>query len=598
MILAAFSLWCVAGIALAVLSGDDDGARLQRLILDAYQAGTGKAVIPPGTYRLRSPARDAEASLYFKGLKNFTIEAAGATFVCEDRVTGWGRFDDCDGVTIWGGTVRHDPAPFSQGRITAIGADRLSVDVRIDAGYAADLSDTAFFFPSGSGWLDLFDPATREWKRGAADLDFASFEPLGAASYRFTLREALRPGYPIAVGDPVAWRGVIAPDLLLQNCRKMRVEGATFQSSSGFCVSEYAGEGDNFYRYTVERAPVPTGAKELPLLASNADAFHSNSVRHGPTLDGCVFSHMDDDGVPIHGGQTLVVGGGGSSVVLAVRKGDAAFGIAGRPGDVLHFYDEAGALAGEGTVASVAALAGYKPRQPPPNPFASFQAPSDLVYLNLTLTAIPAAAPRFGWLAVNAAASGAGYAVRHCTIRGNRGRGMLLNAPGGVVEDCLVEGTTMAGIALAPEMEAWPQSDYSRGVALRRNTLRDVYTSWQNGFFEAGALTIAEWRKDRYPPLPGGHRDIVVEGNTFENDDGPNVVVASARGVAFRGNRFVGAMRHASDRGHYVGVPEGALYWITESDGVTVEGNAIEQPGPFLKTDVLPSKTAKVEVKN
>ncbi|SDT96813.1 Right handed beta helix region [Verrucomicrobium sp. GAS474] len=572
---------------------------LQRLIADAVLKGSAKVTIPPGTYHLRSRAADAEASLYFKGLKNVEIVMTGATFLCGDRVTGWARFDDCDGVTLRGGTVRHDPTPSSQGSVTAIGKDRLTVDVRIAAGYPADLSDASYYFASGSGWLDLFDPATREWKRGADDLDFASFEPVSEGVYRFTLKEALRAGYPIAVGDPVAWRGNIAPDLFLQNDRKMRLEGMTFQSASGFCVSEYAGEGGNFYRYTVERGPAPTGATEIPLLASNADAFHSNSVRKGPTLEGCAFSHMDDDGVPIHGGQTLVMGGGGSSVVLAVRQGDAAFGIAGRPGDVLHFYDEAGALGAEGTIASVGKLSGYTPRQPIPAPFSTFQDAADIVYLNITLTAPPARPPRLGWLAINGSAAGGGYVVRKCAIRNNRARGMLLNAPDGLVEECLVEGTTMAGIALAPEMESWPQSDYSRNVTLRNNTIRDVCVAGQNGWFEAGALTIAEWRKGRYAPLPGGHRNIAVEGNTFENIDGPNVVVASAQGVAFRGNRFVNPMRHPSDRGKYVGVPEKALYWITESDGVTVQDNVVLNSGPFLdaKALVQGSPTGKFEVK-
>jgi len=215
-------------------------------------------------------------------------------------------------------------------------------------------------------------------------------------------------------------------------------------------------------------------------------------------------------------------------------------------------------------------------------PFATFQDPSDLVYVGVVLDALPALPPRPGWIAVNASASGGGYVVRNCAIRNNRARGMLLNAPDGLVENCLVEGTTMAGIALAPEMASWPQSDYSRNVVLRGNTIRDVCLAGQNGWFEAGALTIAEWRNGRYPALPGGHRNIVVERNTFEGIDGPNVVVASAQGVAFRANRFVGPMARPSDRGKYVGVPAGALYWITESDGVTVEGNKVERPGKAL----------------
>ncbi len=67
--------------------------------------------------------------------------------------------------------------------------------------------------------------------------------------------------------------------------------------------------------------------------------------------------------------------------------------------------------------------------------------------------------------------------------------------------------------------------------------------------------------------------------------------------MTFKGNRFVGAMREGSERGKYLGVDDGALYWITESDGVSIEGNVVTQPGPFLKTPVAGTKTAHFEVK-
>jgi hypothetical protein len=169
---------------------------------------------------------------------------------------------------------------------------------------------------------------------------------------------------------------------------------------------------------------------------------------------------------------------------------------------------------------------------------------------------------------------------------------MLIKASDGLIEDCTVEGSCLGGIVLTPEMSFWDESDYSRNVVIRHNTLiREDYNQ-RRGWYQAGALTVAACERGAYVPLPGGHRNILIENNTFQNNDGANIVVSSAQGVTITGNHFVQPMQQENPRGSGVGVDPTALIWLTECSGVKISGNTMSDPGPFLKRIVAPTATA------
>ena len=49
---------------------------------------------------------------------------------------------------------------------------------------------------------------------------------------------------------------------------------------------------------------------------------------------------------------------------------------------------------------------------------------------------------------------------------------------------------------------------------------------------------------DEEPVPPGGHRNILVEGNTFEDIDATNMFLSSVTGMVVRNNRFVNPQHH------------------------------------------------------
>ena len=577
--LALVALMFGAGVCGARAASGSDAGVIRNLILEAQAAGHRGVRIPPGTYRL-SAEKEAGACLHFEGLKDFEIDATGVTFLCVERRKITLFFEDCERVSLRGAVFRHDPVPFSQGSVTALDPDRKHLDIRVAKGYPENLDDEQFFFGGHGMMVNLFDPQTREFKRDSADVGFESLERLGPGVFRFHLANAWSEDFPIAVGDLVAWRGRLSADVFLNRCAEMRMEDLVFLSASGFCIHENGGAGGSYYRYAVRRGPIPDGAEEAPLLSANADAFHSSNVRRGPTLERCHFEYMDDDGIPIHGSYAMVLAAESGRLILAARSHDYL-----RAGDLLRIYDLRGADAGAAKVTQVRTLKDFTPPRLPPEDFRLYQDPGTLTYLDVDLEhAVPA---EFSCLASNAGAQGNGFVIRDCVIRNHRARGMLIKAGDGLIENCLVEGSTMGGIVLSPEMTYWNEADYARGVVIRNTTIRDAGIWRQAWNPMAGALTIAAFEHGRFVPVPGGHRGIRVEDCRFENNDGPNVVISSAEDVVLRNNTFVNAMRRAAPRGSRRGVEEGALIWVTESRDVRVEGSAVENPGPFRKTDFL-----------
>ena len=548
-----------------------DPTSIQRGIDEAYGEGLHRIVIPAGTYRLSADPRSG-LHLRFLQMKDFEIDATGATLVFTTRDKNSIRFDHCENVTFRGATLLRDPIPFSQGRVIAISPDGKAIDVQVSQGYPADFDDKRFFPKIDS--IHAYNPQTRQWQ----DEDYAAseIERLGPDSFRFHgKRVASAEGW--APGAAVTWRGRGAPDVELRECQGMKIVGVTIMNGSGFCVFEHGGAGGNYYSYTVTYGPKPDGATEEPLLASNADAFHSDQVRKGPTLEDCHFEGMNDDGIPIHGAYALAISSEGSDAIFQVRYPPFC-----RAGDHLRLYDERGAAAGEATVVSVEPLSGDQPVLPaPPKALRLFQDIAAPKYLKLTLDHPTGA--KFGWLVANADAMGNGFVIRRCTVRNNRARGMLIKASDGLIEDCTVEGSSIAGIAIVPEMGWWNESDYARNIIVRRNTIRSV-GYWKNpGNSQAGAVTVAAFEYGHFVPLPGGHRNIVIEDNTFENDDGPNILVSSAQGVVIRNNRFIHPLWNSNGHGKNLGVDPNALIWLTECSGIDLSGNVVSDPGPCLK---------------
>ena len=563
-------LWLTCQLAIAAVQiTPRNPETVEQAILEAFRAGEHRIVIPPGTYRLSPHGRTAH--LEFHRLSDIAIEAEGVEFVFTDQTRGGILFTDCRNVRLSGATIRYQIPPFTQAVIESIEGGGAAYVVRIEAGYPTNLDDPKYFPSQPIAYL--FDPRTRWWKPGAYDLYGTGIQRLGPARFRIPWN---RP-QPAAPGDLVAFRGAGPHNVMLVNCASMNIAGVSIYNAPAFAVWESQGDGGNRYTVAVKREPRPAGARTDPLLSSTADAFHSVEMRTGPTLEHCQFESMGDDGIAIHGIYSFVFEAQGARLVVNHNSF--------RTGDPLRLVDPHGIPAGEAVVESVRPLPDFTNSRKSQRATLSDNTAGP--FFELTLDRPLEAG--FDYLAANPAATGSGYIVRNSLIRNHRARGMLLKADRGVVEGNTVEGSTMGGIVVTPEFW-WNEAGYSRNVTIRGNTIRHVAYAPE----QLGAVVIAAI--ENTPVAGAGNEHIVLADNRFEDIDGVNLLITSARDVLIKDNLFLRAKHaEASVAGGAWGESPGSLIFVTEAAEVRFEGNLVKDLGPYGKELIHATPSAQIE---
>lgn len=540
-----------------------DRELLLRTILGSYERGEKSVRIAPRIYRVgASAARNSH--LTFSGMKDFEIDATGATFIFLDHTRRGITFENCRNVTFRGASLYREVPPFSQGTIVALDRQQGIVDVEVHKGYPENLTTDIGF--QRTPVLNAFLQDGRLKKR-VPDLHIARIEALQGRRFRFHLRrKPLEKEIEIAVGDYAAWRRQIIYDgeVNVMDCAEMKITGMTIRNAINLGVLERRGDGGNYFNYTVTWGEPPAGATQRPLLSSAADGFHSGDVRKGPTLENCVFDGTHDDGVNIHGAISRLEKLDGDTVVIKTGHLREP-----RVGDRFHFYDANCVFIGDAAVK---------------------HAREERLTITIQFDRqVPAASASLA----NYDACGNGYTIRNCVTRNHRGIGFRLRPGEGIIENCLMEDIHEGGIVVTPEFQTFPEGTYARNLVIRNNVLRR--TTLTGIWWPTAAMAVCSYQEGRdgwqFVPLPGGHRNILIEGNRFEENDGPNLFLSSAIGVVVRNNVFQRPMEQYARYGY---ADNSSLVLVTEAEQVAFSGNAILQPGSFMKRIVNASPTASV----
>ena len=563
------------GPAIAITAGD--AASLLAGLQQAVKGGAHTLLIPPATYVVPA-TRSGAYHVVLDGASDLTIEAVGVTLVFAGRDQPGISLRNCQRVTWHGGTLQRATIPFSQGRIERLEEDGAFLVVRIDPGYPADIDD-AKFFPNF--WTNVLASDGSGWQAHYRGVTPPQIQRLGPDLLRVRMSD--RPAnVPVSLvpGTPLAWRGLVLDDVEVRKSSAVTLDGITIAGGSGMCFHERGG-GPNTYRDChVVPPPTPAGASTAPWLASCADGFHSSGAQHGPLIERCTFTKVDDDAIAIHGTFAMAMEAHGNTLI-AWRCRHEENQLYGEPGQTLSFYDEHGAWAGEAVITAVRKLSDYKPAALPDPSFRVFQDASTATFLEFTCDRpVPC---RLNWLISNPNCAGLGYVIRDCIIRDTFARGILPKGAHGLIEGNTIERTARAGIELMPELFWWSENGYSTDTIVRNNLFNAVSRNRQNGDLRhPGALTVFSFRAGAYVPLPGGHRNLLISGNTFRDCQGPNLLITSAQGVRIEDNTFERPMTVASTFGQNQGVDPTALVWVHESSGITAHGNRISGAGAGL----------------
>lgn len=249
------------------------------------------------------------------------------------------------------------------------------------------------------------------------------------------------------------------------------------------------------------------------LTSLQADATHFSNCRGQVTVENCLFEGMGDDAINVHSTCLQIEGISGRSIVCRYRHAQSVGFEVFLPGERLRFIRAQTMEEVDGTVVVTSAK-----RMAP-----------DLV--ELTLASPPP--PEIG---VGDAVENADWqpsvAFRGNIVRNSTPRATLFTTPGRVVcESNLFEHVAGQPIHISADAWDWYESGGCRDVTVRGNIFRDCMAVRGKGLIQISPnIRNPERQKVHY------HRNIVIEGNRFEQFPVPLVYARSVSNLVWRAN--------------------------------------------------------------
>ena len=589
---------------------------LEAFVLARTAAGAAQLVVRPGTYTVPGPeqpggyVRNGGCGAHVclghgsVGFSSVALDMSGVTLVLGQRNRTAVFVQNSESFQLTGLTTRFAELPTNQAR--------LSIDesgaflATIPAGYP--LSDWEAFAAGGTKKgkatisCNVFDPRTRNWKKGTADLSItvnATSEPRIFRIDTGAFHQPRFAGANIADGDLLGCRPLAgAFTFHVQNCSNSTFRGITLAggTSFGYFMGGANRLQNTFDNVRIIRPPQPAGATEEPLLAMGADGFHNAGNKIGPKIVNSYFERMTDDGIAIHGGYALVVTKLNASSAVLQTQGSYLPDV----GDTFRLYDRSFVpTKSDHIVASMARMASewrpvYNESHSLPRDGFNYDGPYWAIQFEQPLESLPPGKQAFDFVMNNADRNGNGFILRNNTIRDHRARGMLIKASDGLIEDCTINGSTLGGIVITPEL-SWGEADFVRGLVVRNNRIMNVgYGKQSYGAIALGATAFIN--KQRRFDAGRGHKNVSLINNTISDLETWALWVSSASGVVLKDNRFerIWELPTWADCCPPYPVPDNNVIFMTEADGVEATGNCIVSHGTYATT--LVNVTATVSV--
>ena len=552
---------------------------LRELIGDAVNRKVGEIVIPPGIYS-GAPEPGEKCIIYIKQAENLHIKARDVTMLCTKLARAI-QIDNCKNLTISGLTVNYDPPPFTQGDIVKVAQDGSWVDVKIHLGYPVKAYSR----------IDIVDPKTRMRKREMPYLWGAKSVLTEPGIVRVTQKDV---GKIAQVGDLASMstgqeKGFDCHAVVISGSEATTFDDITIYCAPGMGIVESGGEGNaHFNGVKIIPGPPPSGATEKPILTTSWDAIQHNNCRKGPLVENCLIEDAGDDSWSVQASDYLVVKNEGLKILVAPRNQEATKLQAGD-----RLRQSLGSP--EATIREVVRKIGRKDaclaseileKLDKAEKYSLWHVGS--VCLELTLDKPSPFA--VGGSVYSPDRRCEGYVFRNNQVNSS-GR-LLLKAGHGLIENNAL--TNLHGIMACPEIPGNAAAGIS-DITIRNNSLISPGHCCENvSSSQAGAIVFSADENDpavkgRKQFRPAGvFKNILVENNLIQDSGSVAILVGSAKNVVVNNNRIVGSHQTPPLKfGATLGIDQCCAIYFTTCDGVELKCNRIENPGKFLKKDMI-----------
>ncbi len=447
-----------------------------------------------------------KSAFLLQGFESFTINGNGSTFVFKGIMNAFTLLD-CKSVTLKGFSVEFPDYPYPNGFVTNITDEYF--DVKFDSDNIL-VKDGILYVKSGAFCDKVhcdvrFDGETHEIVRGTGDFSLGkSMNQMGCVrlpngDFRF-FNPPVFPKKTDVFGLLTGIRR--ASGILLDNSHDTVISDVTIHSCIGIGIMAQC-----CHNITVDNCRVT--ASEGRYVSSAADATHFVACTGLVEVKNCLFEHMLDDALNVHGIYTKVVK---SAEDLAVVKfmNAASVGI-----DIYKVGDTLAALDPETL-----------------KPFAEVKV-VDSTLINREITQLKfkenITLPE-GCIIENLTRYPE-LLFHGNTVQNNRARGMLIATNRkAVVKNCRFH-TSGSAIVLECDGKFWFESGAVSDLTIEDNVFDDCrYANWDKGVISApqGKQTVNGFYY---------HGKIEIKNNTFKGHNDYDVYADNVAELGFKGNK-------------------------------------------------------------
>ena len=509
---------------------------------------------PDAVYRAAapdSPNPQDQFALLIRGAKNLVLNGQGATLVVTNPEQGALCTEDSSRIEVKNLIIDYDPVPYTQGRIHALNFDEDWFELKVDEGFMEP--DQPCFARSKDQW----GMAVRTQADGKLSGDTAVFskqwKKTGDNLWRFT---AFKPypnhlwGRDLKVGEAYIhkarnWAQTVAA----KNCDEILWENITVYSAPNLAF--YPHRTSN---HTIRDCHVKI--KEGRIFSSNADGIHMRGSRGHVLIDGCSVEGMGDDGINVHSSALSVQKQPKPNQVVVKSH---TFSV--QPDDELVIVRSSSAqILGKARV--VAAQEESESwlitldRDLPVLQCGDGFSDSDNLY-NLSESANP-------------------FTIRNCRFNNFRGRGILVSAHGGLIENNVFNNPRSMAILLGYEAAKWGEGPIAHNIVIRDNLFHG------NQLRKAPITVELHIKPEAIIPGNRPFQNLTIEGNRFVDCDVPAVALSYARDVQILNNEV------ASAGGTPLSKVTEANVALQDCANVVINGVALQDTNPKQVDQIQP----------
>ena len=532
--------------------GQDDTKALREAVALCRAHEGSTLVIPAGTYLLRdvdamqleadaiggkmganpestifSPYYPYAKGLDFSGAKGVTIEAEGATLLCD----GWMEpvsLTDCTDLTLHGLTIDYVHRALSEGTVAGIGDDYFDVQFRPDRTITDVIPITR---------VTLADPQIGGMYR--SPFYYPKRELLGNNLVRLTVGRRI-PDY--LLGQPVAALHSMhfRPAILILNSTNTTLDGVTIHSQPGMGIVGF--DSRDIFINRLRVAPA-----DGYHFSTNTDATHFACCEGELVFDGCSFIGQGDDATNVHGYYHNVEAADDGWLRLILHAPGythAQVADVPRVGDELEL-----SLINTLAVQKVLKVTEVKHEEKATDVLVRVDGPmpeklEDYYLFNITKL------PRLTF--------------RNSLVQGNLARGVLVKTRGVLIEDNVFRGCSGTAIHVGAE-GWWCEGSHSTDVTIRRNTMINCGLGAGSQHGANGIAVVIDAPDTKGTRLHDGIviRDNVVIGN---GENGCGICVRNAKNVDVADNCITNCKQEVV-MGDVDLAPDTRSYWAFAEDG-------------------------------